>query len=57
MISELSPSAQNQAALAVLMVGLTLYSLFTLSRRWPLVGIFLISMLWSAFGGRGRRRW
>ena len=44
--------------IAFLIVGATIFSLFTLGKRFPLFGLFLLALLSACMsGGRGRRRW
>jgi hypothetical protein len=44
--------------IAFMVVGSTVFSLFTLGKRFPLFGLFLLMVIASLFsGGRGRRRW
>ena len=45
--------------ISFLLVGATIFALWTLGRRFPMFGLFLRIMISSFFSGadRGRRRW
>jgi hypothetical protein len=43
--------------ISFLLVGLTVFALWTLGRRFPMFGLFLLMLISSLMsGGRGRRR-
>jgi hypothetical protein len=45
------------ASLALLMLGITIYALIILGKRFPWFGYFLIVLISSLLSGGRRRRW
>jgi hypothetical protein len=43
--------------IALAVCGATLFSLIVIGRRWPFVGMLMLSFVFGLFGGRGRGRW
>jgi hypothetical protein len=44
-------------SIAWMVVGATVFSLFTLGKRWPWFGLFLIMLIGGLISGGRRRRW